>query len=172
MADAPQTWRTPEYKKIYGKLDENIKEACKMAFKKWRDNPETLLIKPLNKMYGSNEAVSAEISYSVRAIGYHNAKKNSYVWFWVGTHEEYNNKLSKDYLKTKINAIKVREDERENMETQAQDSSSNKNKKGSVLNLSLPSLETIRNLRNSNAFDDNYQPKSKGQNRPGKKGPS
>lgn len=140
MADLPQTWRTPEYKKTYSKLDPNVKEACKIAFKKWRDNPDALSIKPLNKVFGSNEAVSAEISYSIRALGYHNKKKNEYVWFWVGSHEEYNNKISKNFLKSKIDDIKAHAETREKREEIQQEIMSRDNFTG----LKKPNLRSMR----------------------------
>lgn len=160
MADLPETWRTPEYKKIYGKLDPNIKDACKIAFKKWRENPDALTIKPLNKVFGSNEAVSAEISYSVRALGYHNKKKNAYVWFWVGTHEDYNHKINKEFLKNKVNDIKENDEKRDIREAQITEASSKEN----FIGLRKPNLQAMRS-----AFDDNYKPKHNKQ--PNKDGP-
>lgn len=162
MADLPETWRTPEYKKIYGKLDPNIKEACKIAFKKWRDNPDSLTIKPLNKVFGSNEAVSAEISYSVRALGYHNKKKNAYVWFWVGTHEDYNHKITKDFLKNKVNDIKENEVARDTRDAAIEKANSNE----SFIGLRRPNLHQMRQ-----AFDPNYKSDKNDKNKSSKDGP-
>lgn len=155
MAELPQTWRTPEYKKIYGKLDSNIKEACKIAFKKWRENPDSLNIKPLNKVFGSNEAVSAEISYSVRALGYHNKKKNEFVWFWVGTHEEYNNKITKDFLKTKVNDIKEKAEIREQREAKEQEVLGRDNFTG------LKKPNNFKSLRAEFGYDNDNSNKNK-----------
>lgn len=170
MAELPQTWRTPEYKKIYGKLDPNIKEACKIAFKKWRDNPDSLSIKPLNKVFGSNEAVSAEISYSVRALGYHNKKKNEFVWFWVGTHEDYNHKITKDFLKTKVNDIKERAELREKREAQEQEILERDNFTGLKKPNNLRALRAEFGYGNENS-NDNSNKNNKSNSKSARDGP-
>ena len=155
----PESWRTPEYKKFYSKLDENFKVICRSAFAKWKENPDSIVIKPLNKMFGSNEAVSAELSYKVRAFGYHNAKKNRYVWFWVGSHEDYNGKLTKDYLVTKINAIKIDQEKREQRELDGDLPRAKRSEKqdGEVISISRPNTNSPEMKYMREAFDSSHK---------------
>lgn len=77
--------------KSFDMLPTDVKEKAKRAFKIWINNPNhpSLHFKHIHAI--------API-YSVRIGLYHGAigvkDSNTVIWFWIGTHEEYNNLIA------------------------------------------------------------------------------
>ena len=101
--------RTESYKKLYDKLPKEVQDACQQAFVEWKNEPSSLVMKPLNQL--SNEAYSAEINRRYRALGFKNKDsegKTGYVWFWVGSHEDYNKVITNHVVTSQIKKMRSR----------------------------------------------------------------
>jgi len=82
---------TARFRKSFNALPVDVQEKAKHAYKIWTDNPNhpSLHFKPVHE---------TEPIYLVRIGLYHWApgvkELNTVIWFWIGTHEEYNNLIS------------------------------------------------------------------------------
>jgi hypothetical protein len=78
----------PAFREKFARLPNNIQKQTQKAYRQWikdRHHPG-LQFKRIHK---TKPIYSVRISRSYRAIGLR--KKDRVVWFWIGTHEEYNN---------------------------------------------------------------------------------
>lgn len=77
---------TEGFRKAYAKLPESIKKAAKKNYSVWQNNPghKSLKYKKISK---TKEIYSIRISKGWRALGLKN--KETMIWFWVGSHNEY-----------------------------------------------------------------------------------
>ena len=82
---------TDNFVKCFTKLPEEVKKSARKNYKLWKQNPKhpSLEFKKLN---------TKQPLYSVRAgIGWRAVgvlkKPNTIVWFWIGSHSEYDNLL-------------------------------------------------------------------------------
>jgi hypothetical protein len=82
---------TVRFRKSFNALPVDIQEKAKRVYKIWTGNPNhpSLHFKQVHE----HEAI-----FSVRIGLYHRAlgvkEFNTVIWFWIGTHEEYNNLIS------------------------------------------------------------------------------
>jgi mRNA-degrading endonuclease RelE of RelBE toxin-antitoxin system len=82
---------TEKFRKALSKLPIDIQEKANCAYKIWLDDPfhPSLHFKRVHP----NEQI-----YSVRVGLYHRAlgvkEHDSMIWFWIGSHEEYNSIIS------------------------------------------------------------------------------
>lgn len=88
--------KTESFDKLFHKLNPEIQETAVHSFEKWKEDPNIVGFKPL--MIADNEVFSAQVGRKHRAL----AKKittptgeQGYLWFWIGSHEEYNNVIKK-----------------------------------------------------------------------------
>lgn len=99
--------RTDSYKKLLEKLPVEIQQACQQTFEDWKRNPSSLKMKALAAL--NNEGFSAEINLRYRALGFKQKDsegKTDYVWFWVGSHEDYNNIIANRAITNKIKQMR------------------------------------------------------------------
>ncbi len=82
---------TIRFRKAYERLPVKIKEAAKIAYRRWKENPHhnSLQFKQVHK---TQAVYSVRIGLSWRAIGVKQQKVM--IWFWIGSHEEYNQLVS------------------------------------------------------------------------------
>ncbi|MBF0229695.1 MAG: hypothetical protein HQK63_08930 [Desulfamplus sp.] len=82
----------PSFKKHFEALPEQIKNQATEAYKIWKKNPfdKSLNVKQL---YPSKPIYSVRITLNWRALGYREGK-DTVIWFWIGSHEEYNKLIS------------------------------------------------------------------------------
>lgn len=88
--------RFPSFNKAFDSLPKDIQELATEQFKKWKNDPQSLTIKPLDVSNG--EVVSCQINYRYRALACKVKDKENnttYVWFWAGSHEDYNKLVTK-----------------------------------------------------------------------------
>lgn len=76
--------RTAKFGKLFDKLPPDVQGMARAAFESWKTNPSLIHFKPLEAYQG--DIYSAQIGYRHRAM----AKKAMYVWFFIGSHETYN----------------------------------------------------------------------------------
>lgn len=107
--------RTQSYMKLYEKLPKEVQEECQKAFESWKRDPSSITIKPLVAL--SNEAHSAEINRRYRALGFKSKDdegKVGYVWFWVGSHEDYNKVIANHAVTSQIKKMRAKSEDSSN----------------------------------------------------------
>lgn len=88
--------RFPSFNKAFDTLPKDIQELATTQFQKWKADPQSVSIKPLDVANG--EVVSCQINYRYRALACKTKDQENnttYVWFWVGSHEDYNKLVTK-----------------------------------------------------------------------------
>lgn len=77
---------TIRFRKAYDALPEKIKVSARLAYYKWKQNPNGsgLQYKQIHK---TQPIYSVRINLSYRALGI--KQGNVMVWFWIGSHAEY-----------------------------------------------------------------------------------
>jgi hypothetical protein len=82
---------TARFRKTFDELPIDVQDKAKGAYKIWTNNPNhpSLHFKQVHE----NEPIfSVRIGLYHRALGVREA--NTMIWFWIGTHAEYNNLIS------------------------------------------------------------------------------
>ena len=77
---------TERFRKAYSTLPDHIKEQAIKTYRTWKKNPYHPGIQ-FKQIHKSEPIYSVRITLSYRAIGVKN--KNTIVWFWIGSHAEY-----------------------------------------------------------------------------------
>ena len=103
-----KSYRTQSFKKLLDKLPTNIQEDAQKAFESWKENHSSIGFKPL--AITSNVVWAGQVNTRYRAL----AKKDTdadgtstYHWFWIGSHEDYNNILKNlKNMQNKISSFK------------------------------------------------------------------
>lgn len=84
--------RHKHFNKAFDSLTPTLQDSARVAFQKWRADPQTVGWKRLAGM--KSNLFSAEIGYGARAIALVTRDDRGEMmacWLWVGTHETYNN---------------------------------------------------------------------------------
>jgi len=79
----------PSFKKAFQNLPGEIKHQAKKVYKLWKKNPFDRSL-GFKKVHPSKPIYSVRITLNWRALGIRE-DKNTITWFWIGSHEEYNN---------------------------------------------------------------------------------
>lgn len=82
---------TPRFKKCFKKLPREIQKDAVSAYKEWKRNPYSPQLKFERKKH-QKPIYSVSIGLNWRALGLLNG--NVITWFWIGSHEDYNNMLN------------------------------------------------------------------------------
>jgi hypothetical protein len=82
---------TERFRKAYAKLPEHIQEQAKKTYRNWKKdlNYPGIQFKQIHK---TEPIYSIRITLSYRAIGI--KEKNTIIWFWIGSHAEYDKVIS------------------------------------------------------------------------------
>lgn len=86
--------RTQGFRKLFRALPQRIKETAKKNYKLWQENPfhPSLEFKEIK----SKENIwSVRVGIGWRALGIVKANEDKIVWFWIGSHAEYDKILRK-----------------------------------------------------------------------------
>jgi plasmid maintenance system killer protein len=83
---------TERFRKAFDNLPENIKKSAKKNYSLWRNDPFHNSLK-FKRISQTKDIYSIRIGKGWRALG---LKKDEYmIWFWIGSHSEYD-RLIKD----------------------------------------------------------------------------
>ena len=79
------------FREGFKKLPQNVRDQAREAYRRFQQNPshpglEFKLIRPKKRIY------SVRIGIHYRALGV--LDEDEIVWFWIGTHAEYDNVIS------------------------------------------------------------------------------
>jgi hypothetical protein len=78
---------TARFRKSYSALPEHIQEAAKKSFQTWKKDPAYPALR-YKQVHKTKPIFSVRIGIGWRALGV--KEKNTMVWFWIGSHSEYN----------------------------------------------------------------------------------
>ena len=80
---------TREFRRLYNDLPQKVKELADKSFRLLKQNPThpSLRFKKIGKVW------SIRVGAVYRALALKD--EDGFIWFWIGTHEEYNNIISR-----------------------------------------------------------------------------
>lgn len=83
---------SPDFVKRFRRLPERVKRTARKNYKLWKTNPQhpSLEFKP---MKGTENIYSIRVGIGWRAVGVMNEDEDTIVWFWIGSHSEYDKLL-------------------------------------------------------------------------------
>ncbi len=84
---------TEEFLKCFAQLPDRVKQTARKNYQLWKQNPThpSLEFKKLNTQ---EPLYSVRVGLGWRAVGVEKAE-NTIVWFWIGSHSEYDKLLKK-----------------------------------------------------------------------------
>ena len=82
---------TKRFRKAYAELPEYIQEQTRKSYKLWKKNPFHPSFQ-FKQVHDTQPIYSVRVSLSYRALGL--KEKETMIWFWVGTHAEYDKMVS------------------------------------------------------------------------------
>ncbi|AVQ70032.1 MAG: hypothetical protein PX481_06500 [Microcystis sp. M53603_WE2] len=83
----------PDFVGLFQQLPDRVKRTARKNYKLWQDNPShpSLEFKEVNQ---EDQIWSIRVGIGWRALG-RIKSKNVIVWFWIGSHAEYDKLLKK-----------------------------------------------------------------------------
>lgn len=82
---------TAEFRKSFAALPKQVQEQTREAYRQFKENPSYPSLR-FKKVHPELPIYSARISNNYRAVG--QLDGNTVIWFWVGSHAEYDRLLS------------------------------------------------------------------------------
>ena len=79
---------SPDFVKRFQRLPERVQRAARKNYKLWKTNPAhpSLEFKPVK---GIKQVYSIRTGIGWRAVGALKKEEDTIVWFWIGSHSEY-----------------------------------------------------------------------------------
>jgi len=84
---------TPAFRKRLASLPRDVRRQARLAYLQFIENPRYPGLR-FRQIHGSDRLVSVRISREYRAVGVR-MSPDEIVWFWVGTHDEYETLLAR-----------------------------------------------------------------------------
>jgi len=86
--------RTRDFQRLFVKLPQRVKETARKNYLLWKNNPShpSLEFKQIN---AKDNLWSVRVGIGWRAVGVMKVKEDKMVWFWIGSHAEYDKLLGK-----------------------------------------------------------------------------
>jgi mRNA-degrading endonuclease RelE of RelBE toxin-antitoxin system len=81
---------TTEFRKLFANLPKQVQEQARAAYRQFKEDPSYPSLR-FKKVHPVLPIYSARISKSYRAIG--QLDGDTVIWFWVGSHAEYDRLL-------------------------------------------------------------------------------
>ena len=82
---------TAEFRKSFANLPKQVQEQTREAYRQFQENPSYPSLR-FKKVHPELPIYSARISNNYRAVG--QLDGDTVIWFWVGSHAEYDRLLS------------------------------------------------------------------------------
>jgi mRNA-degrading endonuclease RelE of RelBE toxin-antitoxin system len=82
---------TAEFRKSFAALPKQVQEQTREAYRQFKENPSYPSLR-FKKVHPELPIYSARISNNYRAVG--QLDRDTAIWFWVGSHAEYDRLLS------------------------------------------------------------------------------
>ncbi|BAY20409.1 hypothetical protein NIES2100_01500 [Calothrix sp. NIES-2100] len=81
---------TIEFRKLFADLPEAVQEQTRVAYRQFKEDPSYPSLR-FKKVHPELPIYSARISKNYRAVG--QLDGDTVIWFWVGSHTEYDRLL-------------------------------------------------------------------------------
>ena len=81
---------TTEFRKLFADLPEQVQQQTRAAYRQFKENPSHPSLR-FKKVHPDLPIYSARISKNYRAVG--QLDGDTVIWFWVGSHGEYDKLL-------------------------------------------------------------------------------
>ena len=82
---------TVKFREAFAKLPQDIQEQARKSYRQFKQDPWYPALH-FKKIHGGISIYSVRVGSGYRAV--RQKTKDAIVWFWIGSHEEYNNLLS------------------------------------------------------------------------------
>lgn len=82
---------TDRFRQAFGYLPDQVQELTRQAYRQFQENPNHPSLR-FKKVHPSLPIYSARIGKTYRAVG--QLDGDTIIWFWVGSHAEYDQLLS------------------------------------------------------------------------------
>ncbi|KAF3884464.1 MULTISPECIES: ParE family toxin-like protein [Nostocales] len=82
---------TSQFRQAFGNLPENVQQQTREAYRQFKLDPNHPSLR-FKKVHPELLIYSARVSRSYRAVG--QLEGDTVIWFWVGSHTEYERLLS------------------------------------------------------------------------------
>jgi hypothetical protein len=82
---------TERFRKSFDSLPIRIKDKARKSYELWKSEPFHPSLN-FKQVHISQPIYSVRIGFSFRALGIKDGE--TVVWFWIGSHEDYNNLIS------------------------------------------------------------------------------
>ena len=82
---------TAQFRKSFADLPGQVQEQTRAAYRQFKENPSHPSLR-FKKVHPELPIYSARISKNYRAVG--QLDEDTVIWFWVGSHAEYDKLLS------------------------------------------------------------------------------
>ncbi len=82
---------TSQFRQTFGSLPENVREQTREAYRQFKQDSNHPSLR-FKKVHPELPIYSARVSKSYRAVG--QLEGDTVIWFWVGSHTEYDRLLS------------------------------------------------------------------------------
>ena len=84
--------RTASFRKAFAALPEPVREQARLAYRRFQENPNHPGLR-FKRVHSSDPVYSVRVGIGYRAVGV--LEDDIMVWFWIGSHAEYNGLLSR-----------------------------------------------------------------------------
>lgn len=81
---------TIQFRKLFADLPEQVQEQTRTAYRQFKEDPSYPSLR-FKKVHSELPIYAARISKNYRAVG--QLEGDTVVWFWVGSHPEYDKLL-------------------------------------------------------------------------------
>ena len=81
---------TSQFRKLFANLPQQVQDRTREAYRQFQEDPSYPSLR-FKKVHSSLPIYSARISQNYRALG--QLDGDTVIWFWVGSHAEYNKLL-------------------------------------------------------------------------------
>jgi mRNA-degrading endonuclease RelE of RelBE toxin-antitoxin system len=78
---------TTQFRKMFADLPEQVQEKTRKAYRQFKQDPSYPSLR-FKKVHPKLPIYSARINRDYRAVG--QLEEDTVIWFWVGSHAEYN----------------------------------------------------------------------------------
>jgi mRNA-degrading endonuclease RelE of RelBE toxin-antitoxin system len=83
---------TEEFREAFARLPKNIQQQARKSYRKFLESPDSPGLH-FKKAHTRREIYSIRITQHYRALG--TLQDDEIIWFWIGSHTEYNRLLKK-----------------------------------------------------------------------------
>lgn len=83
---------TAEFIELFSELPERVQRTARKNYRLWKKNPDHPSLE-FKRVKGTTNTFAVRVGIGWRAVGVLREKDNTMVWFWIGSHAEYDKLL-------------------------------------------------------------------------------